>query len=55
MLWVWLLAVVILALWVVSLLAFERSTTTTGKFVAGIAALLLGVTGLVFLAALAFS
>lgn len=55
MLWGWLLAVVILALWVVSLLAFQRATTTTGKIVAGVAALLLGVTGLVFLAALVFS
>lgn len=55
MLWAWLLAVVILALWVVSLLAFQRSTTITGRVVAGVAALLLGVTGLVLLAGLVFS
>jgi hypothetical protein len=46
MLWGWLLAVVTLVLGIVSLLAFQRSTTTIGKIIVGVVALLLGVTGL---------
>jgi hypothetical protein len=55
MVWAWVLAVLVLALWVVALVAFQRATSTAGRITSGIAALLLGVTGLVLVAALVFS
>lgn len=47
-------AVVMLALAGASLVAFQRTATTTGHIVTGAAAMITGVYGLVLLAALVF-
>ena len=55
MLWLWALSVAILALAVVALIAYQRATNLSGRIVVGIAAMILGVLGLVMVAGLALS
>ncbi len=53
MLWAWALTVAILALAVVALITYQRATDLSGRIVVGIAAMVLGVLGLVMVAVLA--
>ena len=54
MIWLWVLTVVLLALAVVALITYQRATDVSGRITAGVGAMLLGVLGLVMLAALVF-
>ena len=54
MIWLWVLTVVLLALAVVALISYERATDLSGRVAAGVGAMVLGVLGLVMLAALVF-
>ncbi len=51
--WLWVLTVAILALAVVALITYQRGTDMSGRIVVGIGAMVLGVLGLVMVAALA--
>ncbi len=48
----WLLTVALLALAVIALIRYQRATDTSGRIVAGIGAMALGVLGLVMVAVL---
>ena len=52
MLAAWLLTFVLLALAVVALIRYQRATDRTGRITVGIAAMVLGVLGLILLALL---
>ena len=52
MFWLWLLTVALLALAVVALIKYQRATDFSGRIAVGIGAMVLGVLGLVMLAAL---
>jgi hypothetical protein len=50
--WLWALTFAILALAVVALIVYQRATALSGRIMVGIAAMVLGVLGLVMVAAL---
>ena len=53
MLWLWVLTAALLTLAVLALITYQRATDLPGRIAVGIGAMLLGVLGLVMLAALA--
>jgi hypothetical protein len=52
MLWMWVLAIALLALTGVALIAYQRATDVPGRIAVGIGAMTLGVLGLVMVAVL---